>query len=184
MSLNEFLNDKKYTAAFFLLALCFFLLDWYLFAAVGEKEEHIRRLETETALLENRAKLPKRSSRMPFLETLLEDTAADTVFSAFMESGCAVEEIKEEENERFHVFHVKGKGSFSQITAAFGIIKSKERWSAAELCALKREGNLLAYEVEVRAVRNRGMYEKEKYSPDRAYGDGKEPGGQNTRRWL
>ena len=55
MSLNEFLNDKKYTAAFFLLALCFFLLDWYLFAAVGEKEEHIRRLETETALLENRA---------------------------------------------------------------------------------------------------------------------------------
>lgn len=51
MSLNEFLNDKKYTAAFFLLALCFFLLDWYLFAAVGEKEEHIRRLETETALL-------------------------------------------------------------------------------------------------------------------------------------
>lgn len=88
MSLNEFLNDKKYTAAFFLLALCFFLLDWYLFAAVGEKEEHIRRLETETALLENRAKLPKRSSRMPFLETLLEDTAADTVFSAFMESGC------------------------------------------------------------------------------------------------
>ena len=96
MSLNEFLNDKKYTAAFFLLALCFFLLDWYLFAAVGEKEEHIRRLETETALLENRAKLPKRSSRMPFLETLLEDTTADTVFSAFMESGCAVEEIKEE----------------------------------------------------------------------------------------
>ena len=95
MSLNEFLNDKKYTAAFFLLALCFFLLDWYLFAAVGEKEEHIRRLETETALLENRAKLPKRSSRMPFLETLLEDTTADTVFSAFMESGCAVEEIKE-----------------------------------------------------------------------------------------
>ena len=79
MSLNEFLNDKKYTAAFFLLALCFFLLDWYLFAAVGEKEEHIRRLETETALLENRAKLPKRSSRMPFLETLLEDTTADTV---------------------------------------------------------------------------------------------------------
>ena len=72
MSLNEFLNDKKYTAAFFLLALCFFLLDWYLFAAMGEKEEHIRRLETETALLENRAKLPKRSSRMPFLETLLE----------------------------------------------------------------------------------------------------------------
>ena len=60
MSLNEFLNDKKYTAVFFLLALCFFLLDWYLFAAVGEKEEHIRRLETETALLENRAKLPKR----------------------------------------------------------------------------------------------------------------------------
>lgn len=160
MSLNEFLNDKKYTAAFFLLALCFFLLDWYLFAAVGEKEEHIRRLETETALLENRAKLPKRSSRMPFLETLLEDTAADTVFSAFMESGCAVEEIKEEGNEKFHVFHVKGKGSFSQITAAFGIIKSKERWSAAELCALKREGNLLAYEVEVRAVRNRGTYEK------------------------
>lgn len=92
--------------------------------------------------------------------------------------------IKEEENEKFHVFHVKGKGSFSQITAAFGIIKSKERWSAAELCALKREGNLLAYEVEVRAVRNRGMYEKEKYSPDRAYGDGKEPGGQNTRRRL
>ena len=175
MSLNEFLNDKKYTAAFFLLALCFFLLDWYLFAAVGEKEEHIRRLETETALLENRAKLPKRSSRMPFLETLLEDTAADTVFSAFMESGCAVEEIKEEENEKFHVFHVKGKGS---------IIKSKERWSAAELCALKREGNLLAYEVEVRAVRNRGTYEKEKYSPDRAYGDGKEPGGQNTRRRI
>lgn len=37
MSLNEFLNDKKYTAAFFLLALCFFLLDWYLFAAMGEK---------------------------------------------------------------------------------------------------------------------------------------------------
>lgn len=37
MSLNEFLNDKKYTAAFFLLALCFFLLDWYLFAAVGGK---------------------------------------------------------------------------------------------------------------------------------------------------
>ena len=95
-----------------------------------------------------------------------------------------MEEIKEEENEKFHVFHVKGKGSFSQITAAFGIIKSKERWSAAELCALKREGNLLAYEVEVRAVRNRGMYEKEKYSPDRAYGDGKEPGGQNTRRRL
>ncbi|WP_418248202.1 hypothetical protein, partial [Dialister invisus] len=94
MSLNEFLNDKKYTAAFFLLALCFFFLDWYLFAAVGEKEEHIRRLETETALLETRAKLPKRSSRMPFLETLLEDTAADTVFSAFVESGCAVEEIK------------------------------------------------------------------------------------------
>ena len=93
-------------------------------------------------------------------------------------------EIKEEENEKFHVFHVKGKGSFSQITAAFGIIKSKERWSAAELCALKREGNLLAYEVEVRAVRNRGTYEKEKYSPDRAYGDGKEPGGQNTRRRL
>lgn len=82
------------------------------FAAVEEKEEHIRRLETETALLENRAKLPKRSSRMPFLKTLLEDTAADTVFSAFMESGCAVEEIKEEENEKFHVFHVKGKGSF------------------------------------------------------------------------
>lgn len=125
MSLNEFLNDKKYTAAFFLLTLCFFLLDWYLLAAVGEKEEHIRRLETETALLENRAKLPKRSSRMPFLETLLEDTAADTVFSAFIESGCAVEEIKEEENEKFHVFHVKGKGSFSQITAAFGIIKAK-----------------------------------------------------------
>ena len=93
-------------------------------------------------------------------------------------------EIKEEENEKFHVFHVKGKGSFSQITAAFGIIKSKERWSAAELCALKREGNLLAYEVEVRAVRNRGTYEKEKYSPDRAYGDGKEPGGQNTRRRI
>ena len=112
------------------------------------------------------------------------DTTADTVFSAFMESGCAVEEIKEEENEKFHVFHVKGKGSFSQITAAFGIIKSKERWSAAELCALKREGNLLAYEVEVRAVRNRGTYEKEKYSPDRAYGDGKEPGSQNTRRRL
>ena len=95
-----------------------------------------------------------------------------------------MEEIKEEENEKFHVFHVKGKGSFSQITAAFGIIKSKERWSAAELCALKREGNLLAYEVEVRAVRNRGTYEKEKYSPDRAYGDGKEPGSQNTRRRL
>ena len=56
MSLNEFLNDKKYTAAFFLLALCFFLLDWYLFAAVGEKEEHIRRLETETALLETSEK--------------------------------------------------------------------------------------------------------------------------------
>lgn len=184
MSLNEFLNDKKYTVAFFLLALCFFLLDWYLFAAVGEKEEHICRLETETALLENRAKLPKRSSRMPFLETLLEDTTADTVLSAFVESGCAVEEIREEENEKFHIFHVKGKGSFSQITAAFGIIKSKERWSAAELCTLKREGNLLAYEVEVRAVRNRGMYEKEKYSPDRAYGDGKEPGSQNTRRRL
>lgn len=95
------------------------------FAAVEEKEEHIRRLETETALLENRAKLPKRSSRMPFLETLFEDTAADTVLSAFMESGCAVEEIKEEENEKFHIFHVKGKGSFSQITAAFGIIKAK-----------------------------------------------------------
>ena len=121
---------------------------------------------------------------MPFLETLLEDTAADTVLSAFVESGCAVEEIREEENEKFHIFHVKGEGSFSQITAAFGIIKSKERWSAAELCALKREGNLLAYEVEVRAVRNRGTYEKEKYSPDRAYGDGKEPGGQNTRRRI
>ena len=36
MSLNEFLNDKKSTADFILLALCFFLLEWYLFAAVGE----------------------------------------------------------------------------------------------------------------------------------------------------
>lgn len=182
MRLNEFLNDKKYTAAFFLLAVCFLLLDCYLFAAVGEKREHIRRLERETALLENREKLPKEeNSRMSFLETLLGDTTADSVLSAFSESGCPVEEITEEENGKFHVFHVKGKGSFSQITAAFGIIKSKERWSAAELCALKREGNLLAYEVEVRAVRNRGTYEKEKYSPDRSYGNGKEPGGQNTR---
>ena len=154
MSFKEFLNNKKYTAAFFLLSLCFFLLDCYLFAAVGEKKEHIRRLETETVLLENRAKLPKRNSRTSFLKALLSDTTADTVLSAFLESGCAVEEIGEEENEKFHVFHLKGKGSFSQITAAFGIIKSKERWLAAELCALKREGNLLAYEVEVRAVRN------------------------------
>lgn len=82
------------------------------FCCRGEKEEHIRRLETETALLENRAKLPKRSSRMPFLETLLEDTTADTVLSAFVESGCAVEEIREEENEKFHIFHVKGKVLF------------------------------------------------------------------------
>ena len=124
MSLNEFLNDKKYTAAFFLLALCFFLLDWYLLLPWGKGRTH------PPAGDRNRSsgkpgKLPKRSSRMPFLKTLLEDTAADTVFSAFMESGCAVEEIKEEENEKFHVFHVKGKGSFSQITAAFGIIKGK-----------------------------------------------------------
>ena len=63
MSLNEFLNDKKYTAAFFLLALCFFLLDWYLFAAVGEKEEHIRRLETETAEKKQPDALSGNSSR-------------------------------------------------------------------------------------------------------------------------
>ncbi len=182
MSLNEFLNDKNILPPSFCWR-CVSFSSTGIFCCRGEKEEHIRRLETETALLENRAKLPKRSSRMPFLETLLEDTAADTVFSAFMESGCAVEEIKEEENEKFHVFHVKGKVLFTNHRGLW-YNKSKERWSAAELCALKREGNLLAYEVEVRAVRNRGTYEKEKYSPDRAYGDGKEPGGQNTRRRI
>ena len=40
MSLNEFLNDKKYTAAFFLLALCFFLLDWYLLLPWGKGRTH------------------------------------------------------------------------------------------------------------------------------------------------
>ena len=66
MSLNEFLNDKKYTAAFFLLALCFFLVDWYLFAAVGEKEEHIRRLETEPLFWKTGPNFRKEAAGCPF----------------------------------------------------------------------------------------------------------------------
>lgn len=151
---REFLRDKKYTVSFFLLAACFLFMDIYLFGAVEEKRQHIRQLETETAFLENWSKLPKEKNNISLLENLLSDITAEPVLSSFSESGCVVDEIEEGENGEFHVFHIRGKGSFSQITTVFDIIKSKESWTAAELRSLKREGNVLAYEVEIRAVRN------------------------------
>lgn len=151
---SDFLTDKKYTVTFFLLAACLLLGDFYLWGAIAEKRERIHALKTEAVLLENWSKRPKENNHISFLENILGEMTAEPIFAAFRESGCTVEEIKEEETEKFHVFHIKGKGSFSQITAAFGIIKNKERWSAAELRALKRDGSLLAYEAEVRALRD------------------------------
>lgn len=151
---RDFLTDKKYTVTFFLLAACLLLTDIYLWGAIAEKRERIHALKAEAVLLENWSTQPKENNHISFLENILREMTVETISAAFLESGCTVEEIGEEENSKFHIFHIKGNGSFSQITAAFGIIKSKERWSAAELRSLKREGGVLAYEAEVRAVRN------------------------------
>ena len=75
---------------------------------------------------------------------------------------------------QFYKIFISGTGSFAQILSGFDIIKSKESWNAVYLKEIKRNGEGLAFEIEIQTFQYRGTYEKEKYRPDRSDGNGQE----------
>ncbi len=178
---SEILNNQKYKTCFLLAAVLFFAADMYIWGEIARTEEEAKQMETEIREIENFRDREKRKSRLPFFTSLLEGTTAENMIRLFEENGCIVEESAEGREDRgviaHNIFNIKGKGTFSQILSAFDIIESKEQWTAAELCLMKKEKGKLVFEVNIRSPLYRGTYGKEKYSSHRSYGNGEKPGG-------
>lgn len=100
-------------------------------------------------------------------------------------AGAAIEEVSEEppeEEEAGSILKMKltGRGNFAQVLSLFDIIQ-KKHWVSADLLRLEREGDRLAFELELCAYRSRGTYEEEKHRTDRSDGHGEEPRRKDSR---
>lgn len=184
MNLRKILNDTKYTRLFTLSSLLFLALGgWFALAGRTEKDR-ASALTLENEEIRTFSSLPERPSALPFLTGLLQPVSGESLAAALEETGARVNSISEEEGEegpegQIKKFHIIGTANFSQMVQSFGIINGKNRWCAMDLRSLKRAGDVLAYEVEIRTFQNRGTYDQEKYRPHRSYGNREKPGSKN-----
>lgn len=181
--MEKILNDRKYTRLFVLLSCLFLALGgWFLLARATEKGRAAAiRLENQEII--HFAGLPQRPSSLPFLTKFLRPVSGETMAAAIEGTGAKVYSISEEEEEgpkgKIKKFNIKGTAAYTQMVQSFGIIKETDRWCAMNLKSLKRAGDVLSYEVEIRTFQSRGTYDQEKYRPHRSHGNGKKPGSKN-----
>lgn len=101
--------------------------------------------------------------------------------------GIHIEKIEEKEPLQQGIWTVRrmqisGKSSFYRIFLFFDIIQDEMMWTSLEFHRLERKDGNLFFEGEIRTFYHRGVNEKEKYRPDRAYGHREEPGRQTAGR--
>lgn len=184
MDFHEFLNDQKYTRLFALSSCLFLALGgWFLLAQQTEKSLAAS-IRTENEEIRTFGALPESPPAGPFLASFLRPLSGENLAASLEGTGARVNSISEEEGEdepegKIKKFHIKGTADFSQMVQSFGIIESKNRWCAMDLKSLKRAGDVLAYEVEIRTFQSRGTYDQEKYRPHRSYGNREKPGSKN-----
>lgn len=178
-------NDKKYMPIYAIGAIFLILLGVYFFWGGSAKRAEGERLWAEKELLLAYEAQPQPKGKRDFLEQAFSH-GHQTEYVSLLESvGLSVKDVTEEAGKKqefgdFHKIFISGTGSFSQILAGFDIIKSEERWNAVNLKEMKRSEEGLAFEMEIATFQYRGMYEKEKYRPDRSDGDRKEPRRQDS----
>lgn len=179
-------NDKKYVPYYFIGALFFFLLGAYFFWGGSAQEKEVLHLQMEQDMLRAYEAQPIRREKKDFLVQAFPSKKQNEYVSLLESVGLSVKDVTEETGKKnewgdFHKIFISGTGSFSQILSGFDIIKSEERWNAVNLKEMKRSEEGLAFEMEIVTFQYRGMYEKEKYRPDRSDGDREEPRRENSR---
>lgn len=102
-----------------------------------------------------------------------------------LRGGAQIEEVSEEPPQAEAAgdilkMKLTGAGNFAQVLSLFDIIQ-KKHWVSADLLRLEREGDRLAFELELCAYRSRGTYEEEKHRTDRSDGHGEEPRRKDSR---
>ena len=169
-------NDKKYFPVYAIGAVVFCLLGAYFYWGGSAKERDVAALRMEQDMLRAYDAQPPAGQRKDFLVQAFPKEGRTEYVSLLESVGLSVKDVTEEAGKRnewgdFHKIFISGTGSFSQILAGFDIIKSEERWNAVNLKEMKRSEEGLAFEMEIETFQDRGMYEKEKYRPDRSDGD-------------
>lgn len=176
---RSFWQEKKYLPYYVSLALLTLLsgcyLSWHNQNLISSLENQGREKELLLAYKEN----PLQRKERKFLPSLFSKGKGMDYGALLEEAGLYIKDIQEEEGKptelgQFYKIFISGTGSFAQILSGFDIIKSKESWNAVYLKEIKRNGEGLAFEIEIQTFQYRGTYEKEKYRPDRSDGNGQE----------
>lgn len=184
MNLRSILDNTKYTRLFALSALLFLALGGWFTLAGRTEQDRADSLNLENEEIKTFSALPESPSALPFLQELLRPVSGESLAASLETTGVKVNSISEEEGEEgprgeIKKFRISGTADFPQMVQSFGIINSKNRWCAMDLRSLKRAGDVLAYEVEIRTFQSRGTYDQEKHRPHRSYGNREKPGSKN-----
>ena len=175
------LSRDRQTALFAAAAVVFLTLAVLFCRAAGRAEERAASLAARNDASAAFAAAPRAAPVDPFAFPAADFLALPDR----LRGGAQIEEVSEEPPQAEAAgdilkMKLTGAGNFAQVLSLFDIIQ-KKHWVSADLLRLEREGDRLAFELELCAYRSRGTYEEEKHRTDRSDGHGEEPRRKDSR---
>lgn len=136
-----------------LLTICLcFTLSLFITEKIQEMKEEIQETEKIITSIDDWESKTKKEGRTKFLNNFLRKPSMTDISQSFEEAGCYIEEIEEktsEEERPIIIFHVKGKGKFSQIATAFDMISTKDIWMNVALREATVKEDNIVFQVDV-----------------------------------